>query len=342
MTLCPQWLSLELVQLLIILSKWLLLSWLLHKQRREFSDTNFEIGKALQGFPISKLVLENSLFRLHCLAQQWLHFHFAGLPTFLQNSTYQTHSFYCSTHRHFVLYFVYLSLVIHSCTCIHLSGSVTSVDCCNIGSEGLDSVGQLATSAVLIATGHYIATGSAVPLWSIVCGKRGKCQLVILWPVVTFIFVDLLPSVQPCTSTCTPLLSWHRAPLCWEDHVWHWSCTHSNNRLCSPSPTILHALTLLTLATASALTQLFCVARGSLLTNWENGWKRGYRLLGSTQLSHHHVLGAKKAETHSQRHGLGPNGLCRPAHMHVPAPKEKSGAHRPLCKDTPIASWLCT
>ena len=26
-------------------SKWLLLSWLLHKCKREFSDTNFEIGK---------------------------------------------------------------------------------------------------------------------------------------------------------------------------------------------------------------------------------------------------------------------------------------------------------
>ena len=64
---------------------WLLLSWLLHKQEGRFSDTNFEIGnpcrlltecfslhhhldedwsiqwKRQQGFPISKLVSENSL-----------------------------------------------------------------------------------------------------------------------------------------------------------------------------------------------------------------------------------------------------------------------------------------
>jgi len=31
-------------------SKWLLLSWLLHKQKREFSYTNFEIGKPCQCF----------------------------------------------------------------------------------------------------------------------------------------------------------------------------------------------------------------------------------------------------------------------------------------------------
>jgi len=29
-----------------ILSKWLLLSWLLHKQKREFSDTNFEVFRS--------------------------------------------------------------------------------------------------------------------------------------------------------------------------------------------------------------------------------------------------------------------------------------------------------
>ena len=63
-------------------SKWLLLSWLLHKWKREFSDTNFEIGKPYwlnanlhqspneywsiqskhrQGFLVSKLVSKNSL-----------------------------------------------------------------------------------------------------------------------------------------------------------------------------------------------------------------------------------------------------------------------------------------
>jgi len=31
-------------------SKWLLHSWLQHKQKREFSDTNFEIGKTLSSF----------------------------------------------------------------------------------------------------------------------------------------------------------------------------------------------------------------------------------------------------------------------------------------------------
>jgi len=44
--------------------------WLLHsKRKREFSDTNFEIRKPYQGFPVSKLVSENSLF---CLDKEHL------------------------------------------------------------------------------------------------------------------------------------------------------------------------------------------------------------------------------------------------------------------------------